>query len=89
MTSEQLPNLGPNYRLDEDGELEKVCVRCRRLYGEQDAWWPATREFFTRDADNGPGQLHSWCNACSAENRLEVAARRQEARERQLRLVIV
>lgn len=59
--------LGPNFRIDQDGDIEKVCTRCRRLYGEEDAWWPACSQFFNRDPDNGRGQLHSWCRACQQE----------------------
>jgi hypothetical protein len=48
-------------RLDEDGELEKLCTRC------QD-WWPATTEFFYADGD----KLTAYCKACWQERRNEL-----------------
>lgn len=45
--------LGKNYRLDEDGELEKMCTRCKE-------YWPADTEFFYKSGDG----LHTWCKAC-------------------------
>lgn len=74
--------LGPKYRLDQDGDIEKLCQRCRREFGEEDAWWPATLEYFPRDGGNGPGKLHSWCRACNAEVH-------QERRNRQARAAVV
>lgn len=62
--------LGPQrFRIDADGDIEKLCSRCLRVYGPDEAWWPADPEFFTKDPDNGKAGLHSWCHACKQENR--------------------
>ena len=47
------------YRINEDGEREKFCPRCKE-------WWPADKEFFY---SNGHRGLHSLCKACYIENR--------------------
>lgn len=48
-------------RMDEFGNLEKRCARCKE-------YWPADTEFFyaTRSTQDG---LHNWCRACYVENR--------------------
>ena len=58
-------------RLDEDGELERFCPRCRE-------WWPADKEFFFSSGHNGD-ELHAWCKACYLERRRE--RRREKAVE--------
>ncbi len=82
--------LGPKFRVDPDtGDVEKQCSRCKRVYGDDESWWPADSDFYTRDAGNGPGRLHSWCRACNIEGRPghghppgEVSEERREARRR-------
>lgn len=59
--------LGPKFRVTPEGDIEKHCSRCERLHGPEEAWWPATLEFFGPDRDNGPAKLHSWCRACHLE----------------------
>lgn len=54
--------LPKNYRLNEDGDLEKYCLRC------QD-WWPADTDFFHADKVV-KGGLCSWCKACVAQYRV-------------------
>ena len=51
-----------NFRINEDGELEKFCPRCEE-------WWPADREFWYTTGPAGKGKLHSWCKACYQEVR--------------------
>jgi len=46
-------------RLDEDGAVEKFCPRCAE-------WWPATSEFFYRNAGKNP-PLHSYCKSCTVD----------------------
>ena len=48
-------------RINEDGELEKQCSKCRE-------WWHADTEFFHKHTTK-PDGLHSWCKACMMEKR--------------------
>ncbi len=47
------------YRLDEDGELEKRCPKCKEYH-------PADSEFFYATKSE-PDGLAAWCKACYLE----------------------
>lgn len=51
--------LGLRERLNEDGEVERLCTDCKE-------YWPADREFFY---SGGHGRLQPWCKACYEERR--------------------
>lgn len=76
--------LGPKFRFS-DGDIEKLCNRCLRLYGAEEAWWPADNEFFSPDRDNTKAQLHSWCKACCRDARSGTEERTRENEANRLR----
>jgi len=47
------------YRLDEDGELEKLCTKCKE-------YWPADTEFFYPNSGDLDG-IWKMCKACYQE----------------------
>lgn len=61
------------YRVNEDGETEKLCIRC----GE---WWPADKEFFYLAKYHGHDGLSYWCKACYLERRKELKQIREESK---------
>lgn len=50
-------NKRPADRVNEDGEMERYCSKCRE-------WWPADSEFFYTTGKAGSGKLMDWCKAC-------------------------